>query len=340
MLFGPPTITTTALPDGYLDYAYGPVALQADQGQPELEWSLISDEYIEIDLEDNFFQAVGTAKGWHADDSSWNYTLPFTFPYFDETFTSVWVCSNGFIDFASSSSPWTNSDADLIANKRIAPLWDDLRTDQGGGDDIYIYELLAGQVTIRWQTVTYGSSIPVNMSVTLYDDGRIRFHYGEDNTPITPTVGISKGDGSAYYLSQYNNASDLGSADSLEFVQPIPLPDGLVLDPNGTVSGTPTEFGEFAPRFRVVDSLSRSDLQQVTLIIHEEGGPGDCTGDGVVDLDDYDMLFECMAGPNATPTPTPPITLEQCLGCFDFDGDEDVDLIDFTQFAEVFGPPA
>jgi len=295
VLFGPPTITTTALPDGYLGYAYGPAVLQADQGQPDLEWSLISDEYAEIDLEDNFFQTTGFARGWNSDDNSWNYTLPFAFPYFDETFTSVWVCSNGFIDFGSSSSPWTNSDADLIANQRIAPLWDDLRTDQGGGDDIYINELAPGQVTIRWQAVTYASpNAPVNVSVTLYDDGRIRFHYGEENTPITPTVGISKGDGSAYYLSQYNNASDLGSVDSLEFIQPIPLPDGLVLDPNGTVSGVPTEFGEFGPRFRVIDSLGRSDLQQVTLTIHEETPPciWDLSGNETVDPVDVGIAKE------------------------------------------------
>ena len=42
-----------------------------------------------------------------------------------------------------------------------------------------------------------------------------------------------------------------------------------------------------------------------------------------------------MAGPEATPDPPDPISVEHCLGAFDFDEDTDVDLTDFGTFQEV-----
>ena len=45
----------------------------------------------------NEFQIVGTARGWHADDSSWAYTLPFAFNYYGVNYTNIKVSSNGKI---------------------------------------------------------------------------------------------------------------------------------------------------------------------------------------------------------------------------------------------------
>ncbi|UCD76842.1 MAG: S8 family serine peptidase [Phycisphaerales bacterium] len=315
VLFDPPTITTEALPEGYLSHDYGPYPLAADQGQPPLEWSLITDEYLESDLGGSEFEFVGVAKGWHADDQSWSYTLPFAFPFFDELHTTVWVCSNGFLDFASSDYDWSNSDSELIANKRIAPMWDDLRTDYGG--DIYIDESVSGQVTIRWETETWANGNPCNHSVTLYEEGTIRFHYGTGNDPVSPTVGISLGDGAHYLLSQYNNVGNLGNADSVELLMPLPMPEGLTLNPDGTVEGVPAEMGTFEPRILVTDSLDRSDLKVFTLVINPEEMHGDVDRSGVVDIDD---VFAVLAawGP--------------CDGCL-----EDVNADGIVNIDDVFG---
>ncbi|MDY7108715.1 MAG: S8 family serine peptidase, partial [Planctomycetota bacterium] len=289
VLFGPPEIITQTLPDGYVNAPYGPVSLEVEGGQPELTWSLITDEYAEVDLGENQFETVGEDMNWNSDDNSWSYSLPFAFPYFGDLYSSVWVCSNGFLDFASSDDDWSNSDSELISNTRIAPMWDDLRTDYGG--DIYIDDSVAGQVTFRWDTETYAEGNQCNHSCTLYEDGTIEFHYGSGNDPVSPTVGISKGDGQAYLLTQYNNVSDLGNVDSLLLYQPTPLPDGLALSPDGVISGTPTESGSFNPRVRVVDSLDRFDEAELSLTI-EEGVPGDVDGDGDVDTDDLLALLQ------------------------------------------------
>jgi len=63
---------------------------------------------------------------------------------------------------------------------------------------------------------------------------------------------------------------------------------------------------------------------------------GDIDGDGDVDIDDFSVFRDCMSGPNVTPNPPAPITLEQCLAAFDFDGDGDVDLGDFARFQTAF----
>lgn len=67
--------------------------------------------------------------------------------------------------------------------------------------------------------------------------------------------------------------------------------------------------------------------------------PGDADGDGRVDLADYLVFYDCMAGPDATPSPPPPTTPEDCLAAFDFAGDQDVDLPDFAEFVLVFTGP-
>ena len=52
-------------------------------------------------------------------------------------------------------------------------------------------------------------------------------------------------------------------------------------------------------------------------------------GDLTVDLHDYTAFTDCMAGPDQELQPSLPECINACLAAFDFDGDDDVDLIDF-----------
>ena len=66
---------------------------------------------------------------------------------------------------------------------------------------------------------------------------------------------------------------------------------------------------------------------------------GDADGDGDVDLEDHLQFTDCMAGPGAPPSPAAPsVTAHDCLCVFDFDDDEDVDVIDWVGFIGVFAP--
>ena len=71
---------------------------------------------------------------------------------------------------------YSNSTTELLNNVRIAPLWDDLRTDVTSGN-IFVDFTNPAAVRIRWVGETYSSGTPVDFSVSLYQDGNIRFDY-------------------------------------------------------------------------------------------------------------------------------------------------------------------
>jgi hypothetical protein len=135
----------------------------------------------------------------------------------------------------------------------------------------------------------------------LYADGRIRFHYGAGNDPVSPTIGISNGDGTNYLLSQYDGDTSLTSVGSLQISPPDPLPEGMELSAAGVLSGTPLEFGEFNPKIRVIDALDRIDTKQLTLIIHEDpiSPVGDLNCDCGVDFADINAFVLALSSPDA-----------------------------------------
>ncbi len=178
--------------------------------------------YVET-LESNDFHNLGSGQGWEADDNSWSYSLPFTFPFYGTDYSTVNVCSNGFLDFTSSATNFSNSNSGLIGNTRIAPLWDDLQTNGTTACDIFIYQPTASSVSIRWKATEYDDGGSVNVEVVLHDDGRIMFNYGSGNATLTPTVGISNGDGDYYDLSTHNGASNLANVQSILFTPDLAL---------------------------------------------------------------------------------------------------------------------
>ena len=63
---------------------------------------------------------------------------------------------------------------------------------------------------------------------------------------------------------------------------------------------------------------------------------GDVNNDCLANLMDHIALAECVNGPDVSPDPAPPLTIEACLAAFDFDGDGDVDMPDVGDFGLVF----
>ena len=163
----------------------GDVTVTTDEGTSNAVTFTIVIPFYDEALVPHTYWGDGTAMGWQADDACWSYTLPFSFPYFDTDYGSVYVCSNGFLDFTSGYADYANSEEGLRARAMIAPLWDDLRTD-GTGRDIHIHQPTAGTVAVRWEAVTYSGLYPVDVEVILGSDGIIQFNYGEGNTSVSP----------------------------------------------------------------------------------------------------------------------------------------------------------
>jgi len=184
--------------------------------------------YVETQIPNDFLGG-GTAQGLNGDDSYMTYSLPFDFNYFGDLITAgtnIYICTNGFVDLDAPSTDYSNTVVELITNKRIAPLWEDLRTNGSAqtGEDIYITEN-PGSLAIRWVAETYSNDHPVNFELVLYSDGRIQFNYDGGNdltssTFLSPTIGISKGDGDYYNLSVYNGELLLTDVESDLFSPP------------------------------------------------------------------------------------------------------------------------
>ncbi|WP_083749014.1 right-handed parallel beta-helix repeat-containing protein, partial [Pelomonas sp. KK5] len=174
------------------------------------------DLFVPADQGSSLFTSGGTALNFRTSDYATQITLPFAFSFYGQTYTQLWINVNGFIQFAGPDSPYTgnnNSTDVLLRNVRIAVLWDDLDTGPAGKD--IFTSSTATSYTIRWQAKLQGTNTDVNASLTLFSNGQVRFDYGAGNTGLTPTVGLSAGNGVSYVLSSYDGQSSLASANSL-----------------------------------------------------------------------------------------------------------------------------
>ncbi len=146
-------------------------------------------------------------SAWTADDGSWDYTLPSAFPYYSSTYSTIYVCSNGFIGTTYTGTDYSSTIAELESRGMIAPFWADLMTNLAGTGIYLNYSYVddfGRGVLIRWATKFYYNSGSQNFDVVLYSNGLIRFDYGtisgRSSTDDTPVIGISYGDSTHYSL--------------------------------------------------------------------------------------------------------------------------------------------
>lgn len=182
----------------------------------------------------------GTPLGLVDDDEFKTMNLPFTFKFFGIDYPAVTVSTNGALYFgfppdsdASSSERW------LKGQRMIAGLWDDLRTDQRPGDDVYMVQD-ANRVIFRWQAVTFDTPIgpkttrgenPVSFEIELRFDGRITVRYGEGNQKVLPVVGIGGGSPEAYIATSHTSPfslKDLTNAQTVVFARRAPVQRGVL----------------------------------------------------------------------------------------------------------------
>ncbi len=176
-----------------------------------------SADYVTSTPANSAFTKTGTQLNFYSYSNqplSASSSLNFSFPFFGQSFGGVAVSLNGFISFAGTEGfdDTTNTSAELAQFSRIAPLWDDLST---GFSSRKAFEdsSVTGQHTIRWEmsrVLPNSTTQELNFSVTLFASGDIRFNYGDGLTGLTPTIGISNGNG-LLKLAANNGAASIAT---------------------------------------------------------------------------------------------------------------------------------
>jgi alpha-tubulin suppressor-like RCC1 family protein len=145
-----------------------------------------------------------TDTGNHADDGTTTITLPFTYGFYGQNFTTATVDSNGSLQFNTHNTVYTNTclpAAGFI--DAIFAHWDDLRTDGNVGGTQGIFTSVTGVLpnrifNIEWRASYYdvnANGDPINFEIRLYE-GQARFDlvYGSLNgVGASATVGVQHG---------------------------------------------------------------------------------------------------------------------------------------------------
>ena len=271
-----PTVAPDAFPSPIVGVPFT-ASLNQIGGDAPFVWSeQLNDATYQInDLGLQSFTSGGTALTLFDDDGVAAIDLPFQFPFFEENVSQVFVTPNGHMSLSGWDFEWANDSKRFAILTSIAPLWDNLTT-APAGTGIYV-DSNPNSVRILWEAETLASATPVNFSVTLDPRGTIRFDYGAGNDQLSPTVGLSKGEGSEVLLVPTHDGEVLlEDASSIEFMlQGSGLPPGLNLAQDGTLSGTPTQGGTFTFDVRVRDNLERYDIRRFNMFVRHSAPAGD-----------------------------------------------------------------
>ncbi|MCC6320277.1 MAG: hypothetical protein IT438_02435 [Phycisphaerales bacterium] len=144
----------------------------------------------------------------NCDDCGQTVTLPFQFAHISNVFESVWVCSNGFIQFGgANNSTFANVPIPDLnpPNNTLCPLWDDFNPLVAG--DVFARTdgvAPSRTFTISWENVTqFGLPVPDSFSfqIVLHEfTSNVEFRYGSITPEPAPgdfTIGYENAQGTA-----------------------------------------------------------------------------------------------------------------------------------------------
>ncbi len=154
--------------------------------------------------------SIGTALSLGDDSNSGAISLGFNFDYYGTSFSTINICSNGWLSFNSTSSTYSNMSIPYSGdpNNLLALIWDDLQpVGGGGGGTVYYYQdPSADRFIVQYDGVEdYSSAYPQYAQVILRGDDSIKFQYKDVGAPLHEcTVGIENSSGTIGLEAAYN----------------------------------------------------------------------------------------------------------------------------------------
>lgn len=152
------------------------------------------------------------------------------FPFYEESYTQLWVTTNGLISFISDPTlaNWDNDPIpmDVTPNALIAPFWDNLTLDYEepptNPDSEVCYYETSTQFVVEWyQIALYSQQADrFTFEAILEKSGAIQFLYQSLPSVVTSaSVGIEDGDG-LFGLQAYHDEAGLAAGQKLIFSRP------------------------------------------------------------------------------------------------------------------------
>jgi hypothetical protein len=155
----------------------------------------------------------GVGNGLLLGDNSYSapQSLGFTFPFYNNNYTTVRISANGFISFTSPAADYnlngpipSVSDPDDI----VAGFWDDLNPLDGG--TVYFYRDTVNQrFIVEWKNIPLagtGGAVRETFQIILNLDGSIVTQYQSVQNPTSATVGIENAAGNDGLQVVFNGA--------------------------------------------------------------------------------------------------------------------------------------
>lgn len=230
-------VSTASIPDAAYGAPYN-FTLSATKGTAPYSWNFIIN-FLESKKN---AQIAATADNKLSpsdpDDGFADISLPFSFPFYDKTYTKIKVTTDGSILFGNQFE-YVREFSSLSTTRAITVYGADLMLYPSDGDGIW-YKSTNDSITIRWKTSKFENS-PFNaeFSATLFPSGRIRFNYGNGITSSTDWVsGISMGNGISYNINSISGLATLPANSCREF-EPVTFPEGLQISNAGVMTFTP-----------------------------------------------------------------------------------------------------
>jgi hypothetical protein len=163
------------------------------------------------------------------DDSYVEIDLPFAFPFYEGTYTRLWVNTNGILGFGEPVAYYWNRDIPDIypPNNAVFAFWDDLYVDDSVSR-VYTRLLEAPRrFVIEWRAIYFFEPVlpPPDFEAILYQDGQIVLQYrnvGEvsQQQGSSATIGIENSDGTDGLAYSYNSAALKSPVDAVRFSRP------------------------------------------------------------------------------------------------------------------------
>ena len=180
-----------------------------------------------------------------ANDNSIGYAavpLPFSFPFGDKTYDTIFMHVNGYLMFERQATPFYLLFDELYLRqiKAIAGYMN-YKLGLHNTADYLSYTAYSDRIIFYWQISAEENDLEIQFSTTLHTDGRVDFHYGNiaPDHPFLPIIGLSNGSRESSVFSQNNNSIPVVGS-KISFIPELPL-TGISVTQNGELRLTNPE---------------------------------------------------------------------------------------------------